>query len=75
MSTMIPADLLPTLRDLSAGRAPFAPDQETGRIHRQLVMRGLASCRVEFLGQFISITDAVRRELSAPAGIYQEMAT
>jgi hypothetical protein len=53
------------LRKLSHGRCLlFAPSYDETRIHRQLVMMGYASCRVEYAGEFISISDQGRQEVT-----------
>jgi Ethanolamine utilization protein EutJ (predicted chaperonin) len=55
------------LQSLAEGRVKFAPDAETGRIHRALVMAGYAFCSVRFEGEFISISEHGRQELGLPA--------
>lgn len=62
-------DILAVLRDLAAKRQMFySEDKALMHLHRQLVMEGYASCRVEFSGEWISITDKGRETISAHAG-------
>lgn len=54
-----------TLRKLLHGRCLlFAPTYAETCIHRQLVMLDLASCRVEFGGEYISISEYGRQVVS-----------
>lgn len=68
MTETFAPDHLATLLKLKGGRLPFfAASYPETQIHRQLVMAGFASCRVELSGEYIMLTPKGKQAIGVRA--------